>query len=199
MLRVCVIGMGPIGNRHCRIYKKEPLVGARGRVRQAPEDRAQAGGAKRTGFRTSWTPREMLRELKPDLVSVTTGGYEYSAPTTTNRPCKRFDSGCHVLCEKPISNTIDARARNGRNCEAPEPLLRPGLQPPLHRRRALSPKSGRDEGRLGDLAVLQHGTVDRKAGGLPLPLLPLKGAQIRTPSRSCATLWAISRPCNASR
>jgi hypothetical protein len=25
MLRVCVIGMGPIGNRHCRIYKKEPL------------------------------------------------------------------------------------------------------------------------------------------------------------------------------
>jgi predicted dehydrogenase len=48
----------------------------------------------------------MLNEIKPDIVSVTTGGYEYSSdhylPTI-----QALEAGCHVLTEKPISNSIE--------------------------------------------------------------------------------------------
>ena len=48
----------------------------------------------------------MLQHAKPDLVSVTTGGYEYSSdhyePTM-----QALRAGCHVLGEKPISNELN--------------------------------------------------------------------------------------------
>jgi predicted dehydrogenase len=63
----------------------------------------------------------MIAAAKPDLCSVTTGGYEYGsdhcAPTL-----QALDAGCHVLCEKPISNDIAqaeqmvARAREKGLC-----------------------------------------------------------------------------------
>src|SRR5439155_23865047 len=64
---------------------------------------------------------EMLRELKPDVVSVATAGHEYGSdhfePTM-----QALDFGCHVLGEKPISNEIDkaeqmvATARQKKRC-----------------------------------------------------------------------------------
>jgi predicted dehydrogenase len=47
----------------------------------------------------------MLAALAPDICIVATGGYEYGSehyePTM-----QALDYGCHVLGEKPISNTI---------------------------------------------------------------------------------------------
>ena len=47
----------------------------------------------------------MLHAVNPDVVSVATGGFEYSSdhfePTM-----QALAHGCHVLCEKPISNEI---------------------------------------------------------------------------------------------
>lgn len=102
-LRVAVVGLGPIGNLHARIYKSLPnaeLVGVCDRI---PE-KAQAGSE--LFCVPSFTDaRSMLEQLRPDLVSIATGGYEYSSdhcePTL-----QAFDCGCHVLCEKPISNDL---------------------------------------------------------------------------------------------
>ena len=53
-----------------------------------------------------------IEALKPDLVSVATGGYEYSSdhylPTI-----QALEAGCHVLTEKPISNLIGGLACYG--------------------------------------------------------------------------------------
>ena len=47
----------------------------------------------------------MLDNIKPDIVSITTGGYEYSSdhyePTI-----QALEAGCNVLGEKPISNDL---------------------------------------------------------------------------------------------
>lgn len=114
MLRVCVIGMGPIGNRHARIYKENPLAQLVG-VCDRLHDRADAA-SKALGVPAFYAADEMLRALRPDVVSVATGGYEYGSdhfePTM-----QALDAGAHVLCEKPICNEIDnaeqmvARAR----------------------------------------------------------------------------------------
>ena len=119
MLRACVIGMGPIGNRHARIYQEDPLAELVG-VCDILKDRA-ASAALRLSVPVFYDAQKLLNELKPDVVSITTGGHEYGSdhfePTM-----QALDAGCHVLGEKPISNEIDmaeqmvARAREKRRC-----------------------------------------------------------------------------------
>ena len=103
MLRVCVIGLGPIGNRHADIYVENPLSELVG-VCDIDETRANTA-AQRLGVTAFYNVQKMLEERKPDVVSVATGGYEYSsdhyAPTI-----QALEAGCHVLGEKPISNNI---------------------------------------------------------------------------------------------
>ena len=103
MLRVCVIGMGPIGNRHADMYQADPIAQLVG-VCDINRERADAAAA-RLGVPAFYDAPTMLKTLSPDLCSVTTGGYEYSSdhylPTM-----QALDFGCHVLGEKPISNEI---------------------------------------------------------------------------------------------
>ena len=119
MLRVCVIGMGPIGNRHADMYKGDPLAQLVG-VCDIRKDRADAA-AKRLGVPGFYSAPEMLASLKPNLCSIATGGYEYGSdhyePTM-----QALEADCHVLGEKPISNEIEkaeqmvALARKKRRC-----------------------------------------------------------------------------------
>jgi predicted dehydrogenase len=118
-LRACVIGMGPIGNRHARIYRENALAELVG-VCDIRKDRADAAAASHDvpAFHDA---AKMLDALKPDVVSVATGGHEYGSdhfePTML-----ALDAGCHVLGEKPISNDIGhaekmvARAREKSRC-----------------------------------------------------------------------------------
>ena len=103
MLRVCVIGLGPIGNRHADIYVENPLSELVG-VCDIDETRANAT-AQRLGVTAFYNVQKMVEDRKPDVVSVATGGYEYSsdhyAPTM-----QALEASCHVFGEKPISNNI---------------------------------------------------------------------------------------------
>lgn len=103
-IRVAVIGLGNIGNLHARIYQADELVELVAVCDRIPE-RASAGGTA-YGVPYFTDAATMLVALKPDVVSVATGGYEYSsdhyAPTM-----QALSAGCHVLCEKPICNELD--------------------------------------------------------------------------------------------
>jgi len=104
-MRVCVIGMGPIGNLHAKIYSQNEDSTLCGVCDIIPE-RAEAAGSR---FKVPWytDAREMIREQKPFLCSIATGGYEYSSDHF--KPAMQaFDAGCHVFLEKPISNEIEA-------------------------------------------------------------------------------------------
>jgi predicted dehydrogenase len=111
--------MGPIGNRHAWIYKGDALAQLVG-VCDIQKDRADSA-ASRLSAPAFYDADKMLRELKPDVVSITTSGLEFGSdhyePTI-----QALDAGCHVLGEKPISNEIDkaekmvARAREKNRC-----------------------------------------------------------------------------------
>ena len=103
MQRVGVIGLGSIGNRHADIYQEmegAELVG----VCDIDRERADAS-AGRLGVPAYYSVPELLAGAGPDMVSVATGGYEYSSdhyqPTM-----EALEAGAHVLCEKPICNEI---------------------------------------------------------------------------------------------
>ena len=95
--------MGHIGHNHATAYTqcdRAQLVGVCDRI---PE-RARAAGEK-FGVPYFLSAQEMLDNLKPDICSVSTGGFEYSSdhyePTI-----QALEAGCHVLGEKPISNNL---------------------------------------------------------------------------------------------
>jgi len=121
MIRTCVIGLGPIGNRHADLHQAEPLAELVGVCDWNPERvRASSGRLGVPGFSDVET---MLRELGPDMVSVATGGHEYGSEHCVP-VMQALDGGCHVLCEKPISNETElarqmvVRARERRLCFA---------------------------------------------------------------------------------
>lgn len=147
MLRVCVIGLGHIGNLHASIYKSDPLVELVG-VCDRQLDRAQAASDK-FGVPYFLSAPEMLSALKPDVCSVATGGFEYSSdhfePTV-----QALQFGCHVLCEKPISNEIAKAEEMVRVAREHQRCF--GLD--FNHRftpAALQAKKWLDDGRLGDL------------------------------------------------
>ena len=104
MLRVAVVGLGPIGNTHCRHYQSSPhaeLVG----VCDIIKERADVA-AERFGVPAFYSTPEMLEHLAPDICGICTGGHEYSSdhyePTM-----QAIEAGCHVLGEKPIAPEIN--------------------------------------------------------------------------------------------
>ena len=103
MLKVCVIGMGKIGNTHATIYRSLPEVQLAGVCDLQPDRAEKAGAAYDVPYYLN--AEKMLTEVKPDLVSVATGGFEYSSdhyePTL-----QALRAGAHVLCEKPICNDL---------------------------------------------------------------------------------------------
>ena len=150
MLRVGVIGLGPIGNRHADNYRADPRAELVGVCDRIPE-RADAAAARLSapGF---YDAEKMLAALKPDLVSVATGGYEYGSDH--HRPTMQaLAAGCHVLCEKPLSNDV-AEAR-----EMVAEARRRGLCLGTNLNHRFTPLTAKakqwvDEGRLGTLLFI---------------------------------------------
>lgn len=107
-VRVCVIGLGPIGNLHATIYHEDEAVDLVG-VCDLIEDRARSAG-ERLGVPWFTETSRMLAELGPDLCSVATGGYEYGSDHAAPA-IEALEAGAHVLCEKPISNELEPATR----------------------------------------------------------------------------------------
>jgi predicted dehydrogenase len=150
MLRVAVIGMGPIGNLHSDIYKSHELADLVG-VCDIRADRLDSAAA-RLGVPGFGDAVSMLNALKPDVVSVTTGGYEYGSdhhlPTM-----QALEAGCHVLCEKPISNDIAKAEEMVASARAKQLCLGVNLNHRFTPAARLA-KEWVDEGRLGHLLFM---------------------------------------------
>lgn len=170
MLRVCVIGMGPIGNLHANIYKCDPLAELAG-VCDIDFERARSSG-ERLGVPWFASAEEMLSKISPDVCSVTTGGYEYSCDHY-EPAIQALNAGSHVLCEKPICNDIDkatemvSAAREKKRCFGIDFNHR--FTPA-----ARQAKQWLDEGRLGSLLFVNMALWIGKPGEFDSPYFHLK-------------------------
>lgn len=170
MLRVCVIGLGPIGNLHADLYKTDDLAELVG-VCDRDAARARKAG-ERLGVPWFVEAEEMLAALKPDICSVATGGFEYASdhyePTL-----QALRAGCHVLCEKPICNEIEKAEEMVR--VAQETRRRFGID--FNHRftpAARIAKQWLDAGRLGDLLFVNVALWIGRPGEFDSPYFHLK-------------------------
>ena len=170
MLKVCVIGMGHIGNLHADIYKENENVRLVG-VCDIIKDRAQRAG-ERLGVPWYLDAEDMLNKVKPDICSVTTGGFEYGSdhykPTM-----QALSAGSHVLCEKPISNEISP-AREMVSFAKEQGLC---LGTNMNHRftpAARQAKKWQDDGRIGDLLFVNMALWIGKFQELESPYYHLK-------------------------
>lgn len=97
-IRVGVIGVGTMGERHCRVYsslRNVDLVGA-------ADLNAERGRAVATEYGTQYFQdyRQLLKEV--DAVSIVT-----TTPSHFDLATEALNSGVHVLIEKPITESID--------------------------------------------------------------------------------------------
>jgi len=102
-IRVAVVGLGPIGNLHCRIYGSDAqaeLVG----VCDIDSSRMSAASLQ-YGVPGFLDLDSMLSAVRPDVVSVATAGLE-NGSDHYEPVMQALRFGCHVLCEKPISNEL---------------------------------------------------------------------------------------------
>src|ERR1700730_8743823 len=100
-LRVGVIGVGLLGERHARFWAQQPdveLVGvADGRLERATEV------ANKWGAPAAYaSAEELMDRARPDAVSVATPDFVHRAPVVT-----ALEGGAHVLVEKPLALTTD--------------------------------------------------------------------------------------------
>ncbi|MGD0089407.1 MAG: Gfo/Idh/MocA family oxidoreductase [Planctomycetota bacterium] len=169
-LRVCVIGMGPIGNLHADIHKTDYLAQLAGVCDVVPE-RAESAG-ERLGVPWFTDAPKMLAEVKPDVCSVATGGYEYSSdhylPTL-----QALRAGCHVLCEKPICNEIAKAEEMVRAARELKRCLAVDLNHRFTPAARLA-KRWLDEGRLGSLLFVNMALWIGRPGNFDSPYFHLK-------------------------
>jgi predicted dehydrogenase len=162
--------MGPIGTIHAGVYatcENASLVA----VCDRDEARARAAGA-RFNVPCYLHAEEMLERHRPDICSVATGGFEYASdhyePTL-----QALQAGAHVLCEKPISNSLQegeemvATARRVDRCFAID--LNHRFTPA-----ARTAKRWQEEGHLGDLLFVNMALWIGKFGPLDSEYYHLK-------------------------
>jgi predicted dehydrogenase len=116
-LKVGVVGIRGIGLRHVGCHMQDPLSELVA-VCDVVAERAD-GAAEKHGVKAYYSVREML-ENEPDLdiVDVCTGGYE-NGSWHFEPVMEALEAGKHVLCEKPLSNTVQqARQMVAKAAEA---------------------------------------------------------------------------------
>ena len=150
-LRVGVVGVGSIGNKHAQVYTENPKVEVVA-VCDIIKERADTA-AEKYGARGFYSVREMRDSgIKLDACSMCTAGVENGGDHYTPT-MELLEAGIPVLGEKPISNDVEKAeemVRLARSKRIPYAINLNHRFTPA----AIRAKQWVDSGRLGKLAMV---------------------------------------------
>lgn len=104
MLKVAVIGAGAMGRNHVRVYQEMPDVELVAIVDQSRSTAEQIGNVYRVPVYEDY--QEMLEQEHPDAVSIAVPTQAHFSVAST-----LLEAKCHVLVEKPITQTMEEAYR----------------------------------------------------------------------------------------
>ena len=175
ILRAAVIGCGYISPVHLRGYKRLPNVKIAAVCDLIEERAVQAKekfGDEDTKVYTDY--QAMLREVKPDIVSVCTENCRHAELTIA-----ALDAGAHVFCEKPMAISsaeadamIAAAERNHKKLSVGYQLR--------YQRETILLKKEMEAGKLGQVYYAEASTI-RPPGRAHLGRVPQQGEAGRRP------------------
>ncbi len=156
--RVAFIGCGGICQTHMAALREMPDVEVVAGVDILPE-RLKAFEARWgvTKLYKDW--KKMLKEVQPDGVSVCTPNGVHAAPTID-----ALNSGCHVLCEKPMAMTPAECEKMIAAAKKAKKKLAVGFQYRYHPNTQFL-KRARDNGEFGDIMFVKCQALRRR--GIP--------------------------------
>jgi predicted dehydrogenase len=150
-LKVAIVGLGGIGNRHAQVYEKREdteLVAVCDIIKEKADKAAEKYGAK-----AFYSIKDMLADgIQIDAASMCTAGAE-NGGDHYEATMDLLNGGLPVLGEKPISNDLD-KARE-MVALAKEKNLRYGID--LNHRftpAALRAREWIDQGRIGEMNII---------------------------------------------
>jgi predicted dehydrogenase len=157
-LRVAFIGCGGICQTHMGALSKMPEVEVVAGVDIVPE-RLKMFGDKWgvTSLYKDWN--KMLKEVKPDAVSVCTPNGVHAAPAID-----ASNAGCHVLCEKPMAMNPGECEKMIAAAKKAKKKLVIGFQYRYHPNSQFL-KRARDNGEFGDIMFVKCQALRRR--GIP--------------------------------
>ncbi|MBE3636786.1 Gfo/Idh/MocA family protein [Mangrovicoccus algicola] len=111
MLKVLIAGTGFAGEGHADAFRAAgcEIAGIVGRTPHVTEDVARRKGIPFAG--TDW--QAALERCRPDIVSIATPGGAHYDPI-----CRAIAAGCHVFCDKPMTDRADTAAELARLARA---------------------------------------------------------------------------------
>jgi len=151
-LRVAVIGCGRMAYGHGEAYTREPrtqLIACADISAEATERFAAQFGVPAQGHYTDF--RQMLRDVRPDIVSICTH-HPLHAPMTI--AAAEIAAPRAILCEKPIALDLQSADAMLAACAQAGTLLIVGHQRRFDRQ-TLATKAALDEGRIGEVLFVE--------------------------------------------
>ena len=159
VLRIGIIGTGGIAHSHIRSYLDMPDVEIIGASDIVPgKARAFLDEFGLTNV-PAFENNDELLALKPDGVSVCTYNTQHHTCA-----CAAMEAGIHVLCEKPMSVTLDQAVQMARTQKKTGKILTIGFQPRYGANMQMI-KSLVRSGELGHIYYVQTGGGRRR--GIP--------------------------------
>ncbi len=157
-LRVAIIGCGGISETHIHVLQKFPEVELVAGVDIKP-NRLKVMEEK-YGFKRLYSDwKKMLKEVKPDAVSVCTPNGVHAAPAID-----AANAGCHVIVEKPMAMNPDECRRMIDAAKKHKRLLAVGFQYRYHPNTDFLARA-RDDGRFGNVMFVKCLALRRR--GIP--------------------------------